>query len=60
MARFLPSSPNRLDDNIALWAEFEETAQKYNAIGLGTGLPSYRPPIYLRDFMLQAFNEGAN
>ena len=60
MADKLPKAPQRLDDNIAVWAEFEETTKKYAGQSLGQGAPSYSPPKFLRDFMVQAIDEGNN
>jgi aspartate/methionine/tyrosine aminotransferase len=56
----LPASPLRLDDNIAVWAEFEETGKMYGCQSLGQGAPAYPPPKFLRNFMIEAIDSGAN
>ena len=52
----LPSQPLKLDDNIAVWSEMNETAQRYNCLSLGEGAPAYPPPRFLRDFMIEAID----
>jgi hypothetical protein len=60
MLQHIPPSPQRLDDNIAIWAEFEELMHKYGCLSLAQGAPGYPPPQFLRDFMMTAIDEGHN
>ena len=34
MLSHIPSSPKRLEDNIAIWAEFEELMHKYECLSM--------------------------
>ena len=53
-----PSSPVRLDDTIAIWAEMIELGKKNGCMSLGEGAPGYKPPQFLRDLMLEAMDEN--
>ena len=56
----VPKSPKKLDDNIAVWAEFNEIGRKYGCLSLGEGAPGYQPPKFLRDHMIEAIDDGHN
>ena len=56
----LPSAPLRLDDNIAVWAEFEELGKHFKTQSLGQGAPGFPPPKFLRDNMMDAIDNGHN
>ena len=56
----VPIAPERLEDNIAVWAEMNELRAKYDGLSLGEGAPGYPPPQWLRDFMMQAIDTGFN
>ena len=40
----VPIAPERLEDNIAVWAEMNELRVKYDGLSLGEGAPGYPPP----------------
>ncbi len=56
----LPIEPLKLDDNISVWSEMNETAVRYKCLSLGEGAPAYPPPKFLRDFMIEAIDAGHN
>jgi hypothetical protein len=56
----LPNAPLRLDDNMAVWAEFKEMERVYGCQSLGEGAPSYTPPRFLKDAMANAIEDGFN
>ena len=56
----LPTSPDRLEDNIAIWSEMNEIGAKYNCLPMGEGAPGYKTPKFLRDFMMQAIDDNNN
>jgi aspartate/methionine/tyrosine aminotransferase len=60
MVDLLPDAPKRLDDNIAVWAEFNELGRRYECLSMGEGAPGYPPPKFLRDFMMEAIDSGHN
>ena len=53
-------APKRLADNIAVWSEMKELANKYNCLSLGEGAPNLNPPPFLRQHMIQAIDDGHN
>ena len=56
----LPNCPKKLKDTIAVWSEMNEAAVKYKCLSLGEGAPGYNPPEFLRNFMIEAIDEGFN
>lgn len=56
----IPKEPLKLEDNVALWAEFKELTTKYECISLGEGAPEYQPFRQLRGELIQAIDEGHN
>ena len=52
--------PHRVDDNVAVWAEFKYLADKYNCLSLGEGAPAANPPQFLQDELFKAIAEGNN
>lgn len=56
----LPSSPERIEDNVAVWSEMKLLSTKYNCLSLGEGAPGYATPQFLIDFMKEAMDEGFN
>lgn len=52
--------PDRIDDNVAIWIEFKELAEKYGCLSLGEGAPGGNPPSFLRDGMIKAIDSGFN
>lgn len=56
----IPKEPQRLEDNIAVWAEFKDITEKYKCLSLGEGAPAANPPRFLRDHMMNAIDEGFN
>ena len=54
------SFPHRVDDNVAVWAEFKELTEKYNCISLGEGAPAANPPDFLVEELKKSIVEGHN
>lgn len=48
--------PDRIDDNVAIWIEFKELAEKYGCLSLGEGAPGGNPPSFLRDGIIKAID----
>lgn len=56
----LPKEPQRLEDNVAVWAEFSQVSAKYKMISLAEGAPIENPPKFVQENMMQSINEGFN
>ena len=56
----LPSAPEKLHDNIAIWAEMVEITKKYNCMSMGAGAPGYPTPKFLKESMMKAINNDFN
>ena len=54
------SYPHRVDDSMAVWEEFKETAIKYKCLSVGEGSPAASPPQFLIDNLITAVSEGNN
>lgn len=56
----LPSHPQKLQDNIAVWSEMKDLATKYSCLSLGEGAPNLMPPQFLIDDMIASMQAGNN
>lgn len=57
---FLPKTPKKLSDNIAVWSEMKDLAVKHGALSLGEGAPNLMPPQFLLDECNTAMQTAMN
>lgn len=51
-------STKKLDDNIHIWKELDQLAEKYKFSNLTDSIPHLQPPKFLVDNLLEAVNNG--
>ena len=47
----IPKEPKRLEDNVAVWAEFSQMSAKYKMVSLAEGSPIQQPPEFVKKAM---------